>query len=50
MGHGHQDKLGLPSDTVVDGHKMYIFIINIPTFHSIYGKYMFITNEFNEFC
>jgi hypothetical protein len=34
----------------VGGHKMYIFIANIPTFHSRYRRKVFITNEFHEFC
>jgi hypothetical protein len=34
----------------VDGHKMHIFTINIPTFHARYRRYVPITNEFYEFC
>jgi hypothetical protein len=31
-------------------HKMHIFTTNIPTFHSRYRRYVFITNKFHEFC
>jgi hypothetical protein len=34
----------------VGGHKMYIFTGNIPTFYSRYRRWVFITNEFHEFC
>jgi hypothetical protein len=34
----------------VGSHKMHIFTINIPTFHSSYRRDVLITNEFHEFC
>jgi hypothetical protein len=33
----------------VDGHKMHIFIVNIPIFHSRYKRYVLIINEFSKF-
>jgi hypothetical protein len=35
---------------LIDGHKIHIFIVNIPTFHARYRRWMPITNEFHEFC
>jgi hypothetical protein len=35
---------------VVDGHKIYIFIVNISLFHVRYRRYVPIINEFHEFC
>jgi hypothetical protein len=34
----------------VGSHKMHIFTVNIPTFHSRYRRLMLITNKFHEFC
>jgi hypothetical protein len=34
----------------IGGHKIHIFTANIPTIHSIYRRYVLITNEFHEFC
>jgi hypothetical protein len=34
----------------VGGHKMHIFIANIPTLHSRYRRYALITNKFHKFC
>jgi hypothetical protein len=34
----------------VGSHKMHIFTVNIPTFHSRYERKVLITNEFHEFC
>jgi hypothetical protein len=42
--------LALTSVTTVGGHKMHIFTVNKPSFHSRYGRYVLITNEFHEFC
>jgi hypothetical protein len=37
-------------ETSVGGHKLHIFTANIRTFHSRYGRYVIITNEFHELC
>jgi hypothetical protein len=37
-------------DPAIGGHKMHIFTANIPTFYLRYRRYVFITNEFHEFC
>jgi hypothetical protein len=34
----------------VGSHKMHIFTVNIPIFHSRYERKVLITNEFHEFC
>jgi hypothetical protein len=34
----------------VGSHKMHIFTVNTPTFHSRYRRYVLITYEFHEFC
>jgi hypothetical protein len=33
----------------IGDHKIYIFIVNIPTFHARYRRYVPITNELHEF-
>jgi hypothetical protein len=47
----HQLELQATKDQeIVGGHKMHIFIVNIPIFHSRYRRYVLIINEFHEFC
>jgi hypothetical protein len=33
----------------IGGHKIHIFITNIPIFHVGYTRYVLISNEFHEF-